>query len=405
MAKILPFKAVVPNKEYIGKISTKSINTYSSDEVIKLHNNPYSFIHIVQPDINENPGTKGNTKERFTKVKNAFTAFVKKNYFDTLKKPALFLYEQTINNRSYIGFISGIATEEYENGIIKKHEQTLAKREEIFTEYLEICGFNAEPVLLTYPETNEINQLINKIKLTKHFLSFHSSDDNSNHCLWLIDKDEEQHNIIKAFENVPKVYIADGHHRSASSHRLSKQTNVKSILSFLISDKEIDIYDFNRIVKDLNGLSKTEFIDRLSNNFIFEEKSTDLEKPKKKHTFSLYIENTYYSLQIKPHVLVNKNASELLDAQLLTDLILSPILNIKDLKTDKRINFISGKHGVTPLKERVNSGKYKAGFCLYPVAYDELVKIADHDLTMPPKSTWIEPKLRTGLTIYQFDDE
>lgn len=402
MAKILPFKPILPNKKYIGQVSTKSINGYTKEEIEELHLNKNSFIHIVQPDYKVKPGTEGNTNERFKKVNEAFNKALDKGIFTQEKENAFIIYQQETPAKTYTGIIAGASTEDYEKGKIKKHEQTLSAREKIFTDYLKICGFNAEPVLLTYKSHISIDDFIKRTITSTPHLTFKSDDDQTIHSLWLINTADDIQLISDSFTEIDHIYIADGHHRSASSYRLSKQSNEKGILAYFVSDHDIEIYDFNRVVEDLNKLSKSDFINQLKESFAV-EKLEELIKPTQKHHFTMYIDGETYLLKLKDTSNMS-SAVDALDADILTKKILSPILNIQDLKTDNRISFVSGKYGVKPLKGRVDSGKYRVGFCLYPVSYQELTNIADNEDIMPPKSTWIEPKLRTGLTIYKFND-
>lgn len=402
MAKILPFKPILPNKKYIGKVSTRSINNYTNEEIKELHKNPYSFINIVQPDYDENPGTIGNTNNRFEKVNEAFLKALNNEIFQEETADSFIVYQQQTPVKTYVGIIAGASTDDYEKGFIKKHEETISAREKIFTDYLKICGFNAEPVLLTYKAQPGISNFIENTLSKEPSLTFKSEDDQTQHSIWVINKDDELALLTSSFEEVKNIYIADGHHRSASSYRLSQETNEKGILAYFVSDQDIEIYDFNRVVRDLNNLTKDEFLALLETNFEI-TKLDEIAKPTQKHQFTVYFDGESYSIKLK--TAVNENDPiESLDAQILTKFILSPILDIHDLKTDERINFVSGKYGLLPLKSRVDSGKYRVGFCLHPVSYEELTAIADNNAIMPPKSTWIEPKLRTGLTIYKFHE-
>lgn len=407
MVKITPFKAILPNKKFVELVSTKSINTYTPEELDTIHkSNKYSFLNVIQPDYFDTVKAKPNSTERFLKINTKFKEFLTLNIFEECEEDALFIYTQKIGDKSYTGIIGGASTQDYETGVIKKHEETLEKREKIFTKYLKTCGFNAEPVLLTYKRSKAIDSIINTVISNTSPLYNFTTENETTHIIWKIDDKEEVKQIQEEFKKINKVYIADGHHRSASSYLFSKKHPenkfATGILSYFVSDEEIEIFDFNRIVKDLNGLNLNDFLAKLSVNFDIQKMDIDLTKPTKKHEFSMYIENQFYTLKFKQELLNNTGIINKLDAQILTDYILNPILGIKNLKTDKRINFISGKHGLDSLKKRIDSNKYKVGFCLYPVSYTELEQIADNDLIMPPKSTWIEPKLRTGLTIYKF---
>jgi uncharacterized protein (DUF1015 family) len=407
MVKITPFKAILPHKNFVDKVSTKSINTYTPAELKEIHNsNKYSFLNVIQPDYFDVVKAKPNSTEKFLKINSKFNTFLSKGIFEESNKAAIFIYTQKKGEKSYTGIIGGASTDDYEVGIIKKHEQTLAKREKVFTKYLKTCGFNAEPVLLTYEKSKSIDEIINNTIASSLPLFNFISENETNHIIWKIDDEIQIQKIQEEFKKINKVYIADGHHRSASSYLFSKEHPenklASSILSYFVSDEEIEIFDFNRVVKDLNELNLTEFLTKLSVTFNIKKIDSELTKPTQKHEFSMYIEKQYYRLNFKTELLNNTGIIDKLDAQILTNYILHPILGIADLKTNKRINFVSGKHGLNSLKKRIDSNKYKVGFCLHPVSYNELEQIADNDLIMPPKSTWIEPKLRTGLTIYKF---
>lgn len=401
MAKVFPFKSIVPNKAYVGQVSTRSINTYTKKQLKKKHANPLSFVHVVQPDYNEADQSTANTTERYEKVKDKFNEFLANGYFVQEQDPVMYVYQQRFNDRSYTGIVAGASAKDYEDGIIKKHEDTLEKREEVFTEYLRVCGFNAEPVLLAHPAHEGLKDIIKKIIENQPEI-FLQSGDGTLHNLWKISEENTIKAIQQCFSEMSSIYISDGHHRTASSHRLYQQTGEEFVLSYFISENEVDIYDFNRVIKNLNGLDKEQFLEKLSENFAITRESKPLTKPIKKGNFSLYIDNEFYTLSFKLDYLSFPTQKQL-DAQILTDYILSPILGIHNLKNDDNIDFISGKHGLTSLKKAVDSGEFRLGVCLYPVSYDELTKIADNNLSMPPKSTWIEPKLRTGLTIYKFN--
>ena len=407
MVKITPFKAILPNKNFVDKVSTKSINTYTPEEVKEIHHsNKYSFLNVIQPDYLDTVKAKPNSTERFLKINSKFKEFLTQGIFEESHKESIFIYTQKTGNKSYTGIIGGASTNDYETGVIKKHEQTLAKREKVFTKYLKTCGFNAEPVLLTYKKSKGIDEIINHTVATSSPLYNFISENETNHIIWKVDDEVEIKKIQEEFKKISKVYIADGHHRTASSYLFSKSTPenklATSILSYFVSDEEIEIFDFNRVIKDLNNLTTEEFLAQLSVSFYIEKANKELTKPSQKHEFSMYIDQQYYKLNFKTELLENTGIIDKLDAQILTNYILQPILGIDDLKTNKRINFVSGKHGLDSLRKRIDTNKYKVGFCLHPVSYTELELIADNDLIMPPKSTWIEPKLRTGLTIYKF---
>ncbi|OFY93243.1 MAG: hypothetical protein A3K10_00655, partial [Bacteroidetes bacterium RIFCSPLOWO2_12_FULL_31_6] len=301
----------------------------------------------------------------------------------------------------------------YFNGVIKIHEQTLTDREEKLMHYLEVCDFNAEPVLFSYPNDNVIDELTAKSIQTEPVYDF-TTTDRVRHKLWLVNDSKIVSTIQERFSKIPAVYIADGHHRSASSGLLGKMRREKNpnytgkepynyYLGVFFPETQLKIFDFNRVVRDLNDLSVSDFIKKLSEKFTIEEKE-ELYKPSKKHNFSMYLEGKWYSLDAKKEIVHNEEPVGSLDASILTEHILSPILNVHDLKTDKRIGFVSGIKGMKELKHQVDKWNFKVAFGLYPVEMEQLKHIADTNNIMPPKTTWVEPKMRSGLVIYSLSE-
>lgn len=414
MTKVRPFRAIRPVKDKVHLIASRSVDSYSSNELYaKLSENPYTFLHIIKPDFLTEKRHKKYTPELLQKVKNKFHEFLKLKYFVQDEKPSFYIYRQIKPEDTFTGIIACCSTEDYFNGVIKKHEQTLSAKEETLKNYLEVCNFNAEPVNLTYPSDAEIDKLTEKIIATEPLYDF-TTTDRIRHQVWPINKSKNIKLIVKKFEQIPAVYIADGHHRIASSALLAKEKKAKNkkhsgdegynfFLSILFPDSELKIYDYNRVVKDLNGLSDEEFIKKISEKFEIEEKGNKTYAPKKQHNFSMYLSGKWYSLTLKKEFINKKDPAGSLDTSLLSEHILSPILNIHDLRTDKRIAFVSGLKKMDGLKEEVDSGRMKVGFGLFPVSMKQLKKVADAGAIMPPKSTWIEPKLRSGLIIYNLN--
>ncbi len=370
-------------------------------------------MHVILPEFGSKITTKPNTTERFKLVKKNFEAFRKKGIFIQDKNDCLYIYRQLKDGYSYTGIIAGAAVDDYLNGVIKIHEQTLTKREEIFKNYLDVCGFNAEPVLLSYSDNNTVDKVLKRYTAERSEYEFTTAD-GVTHFLWIVAEKKDIAIICKAFEKIPAVYIADGHHRSASSALLAKDRRSKLkkysgkemfnyCMAFFISESQLNIYDFNRVVKDLNGLSAKEFLDQLREKFDVESKGKKCYRPKKLHNFSMYLEGEWYSLTAKKGSFNSKHPVGNLDAQILTDNILSPVLGIHDLKTDSRIEFVGGLQGMEGLQRKVDEGKMKVAFGLFPVKVDQLKQIADTNNIMPPKTTWIEPKLRSGLVIQSLD--
>jgi len=414
MATVIPFKGIRPVKDKVHLVASRSVDGYNSADLHeKLASNPYTFLHIINPDFSDGIKTKPNSPERLQKVKAKYLKFLNEKIFVRDDSPSYYVYQQIKDDQTYTGIIGCSSIDDYFNGVIKIHEQTLTEREEKLKEYLEVCDFNAEPVLFSYPDNKTINEVIAEIILSEPIYNF-TTTDKVTHKLWVVSDSEKTEIIAKQFSQIKSIYIADGHHRSASSALLGKSRREKNknhtgkepynfYLGVFFPESQLKIYDFNRIVKDLNGLSENDFLKKISEDFIIEEKG-ETYKPDKLHNFSMYLGKKWYSLTAKKETYNDNDPLESLDAELLTKKILSPVLNIRDLKTDKRISFVSGIKGMEELKRKVDSGEYKVAFGLYPVSMQQLKNIADTNNIMPPKSTWIEPKMRSGLVIYSLSE-
>ncbi|MFY9308427.1 MAG: DUF1015 domain-containing protein [Bacteroidia bacterium] len=415
MAKIIPFKGIRPAKDKVHLVASRSVDSYTAAELNeKLRGNPYTFLHVINPDFNDGKRSKPGSDERLRKVKAAYLKFRKDEIFVNDERPSYYIYQQIKDGIIYTGIIGCSSIDDYFTGVIKIHEQTLTEREEKLKHYLEVCDFNAEPVLFSYPNDAVIDTLTEKIISTEPTYDY-STTDRVRHKLWVVSEESLVKKIEERFANVPAVYIADGHHRSASSALLGKTRREANpdytgkeaynfYLGIFFPETQLKIFDFNRVVKDLNGLSSKEFIKKLSLKFNIAEKGTDLYKPVKKHNFSMYLDGKWYSLDAKKEIVHNEQPVGSLDASILTEHILSPLLNIHDLKTDKRIAFVSGIKGMKALKDNVESGKFAVAFGLYPVEMQQLKHIADTNNIMPPKTTWVEPKMRSGLVIYSLGE-
>lgn len=408
MAQIKPFKAIRPVRDKVHLVASRAVNTYKKNILkAKLEENPYSFLHIILPDYGRKNATKPNSTERFKLVKNKFNEFIKAGVFLRDKTECFYIYKQIKNKHAFTGIIAGASVDDYLTGKIKIHEQTLTKREEIFKNYLDICGFNAEPVLLTYPQNKLIEHIIAKYTATRAEYEFTTSD-RITHLLWIVSKKNDLNKIIKEFSKIDALYIADGHHRSASSVLLAKEKRkIKAdknapynyFMSFFLNENQIKIHDFNRAVKDLNGLSEQDFFIKISKYFTIKKTGNNPFIPSKKHQISMYINNNWYLLIPKNAIKKIKHPVDSLDAKILSDYILSPVLGIHDLRTDNRIDFVNGTLGLNELKKIVDSGKAQVAFGLHKISISQLKRVADTNNIMPPKSTYIEPKLRSGLII------
>ena len=412
MAQVVPFKAVRPTRDKVSLVASRSYQTYTQPERdARLEYNPFSFLHIVNPGYKYEREITG--KERYTLVKNRYSEFKEDKIF--IQDQTLCYYIYKIVNRngdSFSGIIAATSVDDYKNNIIKKHEDTIEYRENIFKDYLKTVGFNAEPVLLTYPDNTIIENIIVETQLVRAEFEF-TTTYRDTHYLWIIE-DETTVEIIKnEFEAMSTIYIADGHHRLASSSLLSedlksnnKEQPVKEsynfFMSYLIPESNLKIYEFNRMVTDLNGLSKEEFLIQLDAKYRIENRGVNLYKPSKKHHFSMYLDGEFYSLYLRKSKYTFNNSLDRLDAQILYKTILEPILGISDLRNNKRIEYSHGKNSLVNIKSAIDKKEFVVGFGLVPISINEIKTIADEGLTMPPKSTFIEPKLRSGITIYEF---
>lgn len=412
MAKILPFKAIRPTRDKVSLVASRSYQSYTQAErEARLDYNPFSFLHVVNPGYKYDKEISG--KDRYQLVKNRYLEFKEDDVF--IQDKASSFYSYKIVNRDkevFNGIVAAASVEDYERDVIKKHEDTIASRESIFKDYLKTVGFNAEPVLLTYPDNKTITDILNEIQQQRAEFEF-TTTYRDTHYLWLIETKEHIKTITEAFEEMETLYIADGHHRSSSSQLLCEDLksqnkdhngteNYNYFMSYLIPESELRIHEFNRLVKDLNGLTKEEFLIQLDTMFRIENRGIIPYKPSKKHHFSMYLDGEFYSLYLRKTNFKFETSLDELDAQLLYKTILNPILGISDLRNDSRIDYLSGKKDIINLKSKIDSGAFQVGFGMVPASIEVLKQIADDGLKMPPKSTYIQPKLRSGVTIYEF---
>ncbi|MDI9339351.1 MAG: DUF1015 domain-containing protein [Sediminibacterium sp.] len=415
MATVIPFKAIRPERDKVHLVASRSVDGYNTSELKdKLAGNPYSFLHVINPDFEDGIKTKPGSRERLHKIKKRFKSFINEKVFLRDEKPCYYLYRQVKQDNIYIGIIGCTSIDDYLNGTIKIHEQTLTQREEKLKDYLEVCEFNAEPVLFCYPNDTEIDALCADV-LTYHPDYDFTTTDKVRHSVWVIDKSKSIKLLQERFAGIPSIYIADGHHRSASSALLgrlkrSKQKNFSGkeafnyYLGVFFPENQLRIYDYNRIIKDLGNITTDALLEKIKDKFEVSEINAEIFKPGKKHELSMYAAGKWYSLIAKEGVYKSDDPVGSLDASILTNYILSPLLGIHDLKIDKRVGFISGIKGPEALKAAVDNGKAEIAFGLFPVTMEHLKWIADSNNIMPPKSTWVEPKMRSGLLIYSLED-
>ena len=364
--------------------------------------NPFSFLHIINPGFKFDKNVTGN--EKFKLVRNRYLEFIEDGILHKDTTPGYYLYEIDYGDFKSDGLFCATSIMDYRNNVIKKHEDTIKRREVLFAKYLKTVQFNAEPVLMTYEDNPEIEKILQSEKTKTPEYHF-TTTDKVMHKLWIISDSKISDQIEQRFKQIPKLYIADGHHRSASSNLLYGMAEDKDapayFMSYLIPESQIRIFEFNRMVKDLNGLKKEEFLIQLDTYFRIENKGSELYRPTKKNNFSMYLGGDFYLLSLRKNAYSFTDALSKLDTQILYKTILQPILGITDLRNDKRIAYGYGKHNSIKMKHEIDSNNFKVGFSMLPVTIDEMKEIADVGLVMPPKSTYIEPKLRSGIVIYE----
>ena len=403
MAIVRPFKAIRPTRDKANLVATRSYLSYS-DETLKekLEHNPFTFLHIINPDYKDKIKQKGINK--FNAVKAKFNDFKEAGLFITEDAETFYIYQQKNENHTFEGIIGATAVADYLNGNIKKHEHTITAREKMFKSYLDTTGFNAEPVLLCHQKNIAINNLIQYYKATRAEYEF-ATTDKTIHKLWLVNSTKDINIITNSFASIDNLYIADGHHRSASSALLaqnSTKNNSPYFMSFLIDENQLNIINFNRLIKHTNGLTSYELIAEIEKSYTVIKKGSLPYSPTFKDEISMYLRGTWYSLVALPTNLEQDCVSKL-DPAILSNNILDPILNITDEKTDKNISFEAGNTPLSIIVNKIDSGEYALAFILKPIPISALKEVADNNRFMPPKSTYIEPKLRSGLTIYSLD--
>jgi len=406
MADIVPFKAVRPKRCKVHLVSSRPFYTYKKSHLkAKLETNPYSFLHVINPEFKKNHGTKPNSIERFNLVKDQYEKFKTNNLFIQDEKSSFYVYKQTTPSGEFTGIIAGASVLDYSNDLIKKHENTILKRENLFKKYLDVCHFHAEPVLLSYAFNDEIANIISSKKVERPEYEF-ATTDNKNHELWIIDDPVIIEKLVEAFKKVDKIYIADGHHRASSSKLYfeghQRKQSSKYFLSFLVDTKNIHIIEFNRLVKNIFPHNKDTLFKALNENFVLSEGKFNEVSPSNKREIGMYFNKKWYLLTIKKEMLKNLSFKQKLNSQLVSDFILKSILNIPDLRKDKRVEFISGMDTNQNTFSKIDKLENGMLLKLFPHTMDEIIQIADLGETMPPKSTWIEPKIRSGVTVYEY---
>ena len=415
MAIVKPFQGIRPPKELVEKVQSRPYDVLNSEEArAEAAGNEMSLYHIIKPEIDFDPIAEETDPRVYAKAAENFKKFQEKGWLKRDNKEQYYIYAQTMNGKTQYGLVVCAYVEDYLKGNIKKHELTRADKEEDRMKHVRVNNANIEPVFFAYPDDAVLDQLVAKYVKDAPEYDYVASGDGFRHQLWIIDKDEDIKTVTERFAGIPSLYIADGHHRSAAAalvgaekarqnpnHRGDEEYNYFMAVCFPAS--QLTIIDYNRVVKDLNGMTSAEFIKALEKNFIVEKKGKDIFKPSELHTFSLYLEGEWYKLTAKPGTFDDSDPIGVLDVTISSNLILDQLLGIKDLRRDKRIDFVGGIRGLGELKRRVDSGEMKMALALYPVSMKQLMDIADTGNIMPPKTTWFEPKLRSGLVIHSLD--
>lgn len=404
MAKIIPFRAVRPAEEKVALVTTRAYDEYSATELASwLDFNPYSFLHIINPAfINQQ---KIDSISRYRMVGTKYRDFKNNNTFVKEDKDCMFLYEIVSPYSQHIGIIAGTSIEEYKSGAIKKHENTLEYRVENMKKYFKESRFNTEPVLMMHPQSSEMENWIELKKIETPLYRF-ATTNKETHTLWRVNSERELDFLTQLFSSFEQLYIADGHHRTESIRQLSDEYGCSSpdlnyILSYIVCETKIKINPFHRMVHDLNGLGSEHFIELISEHYEV-KKVHEFWKPKEKHQVGMYLNEQFYQLKLKHLPDENLPTLDKLDAEILYQTILHPILGIKDLRTDSRISYIPGNKNLVELTQKVDSGENQVGFILFPQTIEDIKNLAHEEQTMPPKSTYIEPKIRNGLIVYEY---
>ena len=408
MAHVVPFRAIRPTRDKVSLVATRSYLSYSKETLEeKLINNPYTFLHIINPKFSSIKEDK-NYSRKFKLVKDKFEEFRKEGIFINDQKKQFYIYQKiNENGDKFTGIIGAASVQDYLNGHIKIHEQTIEKREHLFKNYLEITGFNAEPVLLTYPNHPTIDAIL-ELETKKRPEYDFTTTNKALHRLWLVDQEHHIKAIMQSFDEIENLYIADGHHRFASSAlvQLSKKKNEGHAkdycMSFLIAQNQLKIINYNRLISDLNGLSTNEFLELIAQKYMITKKDK-AHQPSEKDEISLYLEGQWYSLIAKNQFVNRNDVVEKLDPALLSTNILKPILNITNPRNDKRLSFVEGNVELSQIEQKINLNQFKAAFILKAVTVKQLKDVANEGKSMPPKSTYIQPKLRSGLIIYNLN--
>ena len=413
MATIKPFRGLRPPRELVEQVESRPYDVLESEEArVEAGDNEKSLYHIIKPEINFPEGTSEYDPRVYEEAARQFQKFQDNGWLVQDKDEHYYIYAQTMNGKTQYGLVIGAYVDDYMNGIIKKHELTRRDKEEDRMKHVRVNNANMEPVFFAYPDNAVLDKLIMRYAATKPEYDFIAPIDGFGHKFWVISDAADIATITEEFRKMPSLYIADGHHRSAAAalvgaekakqnpnHRGDEEYNYFMAVAFQAS--QLTILDYNRVLKDLNGLTSEQFLDAIRKNFMVEDKGTEIYKPAKLHEFSLYLDGHWFSLVAKDGTYDNNDPIGVLDVDISSRLILEDILQLGDLRSSKRIDFVGGLRGLKELKRRVDSGEMRAALALYPVSMQQIMDIADSGKIMPPKATWFEPKLRSGLVVHK----
>lgn len=412
MAVIKPFKGIRPPQNLVEKVASRPYDVLNSEEArAEAAGNPMSLYHIIKPEIDFEPGTDEHDEKVYQKAFENFCNFRSQGWLVQDSTENYYVYAQTMNGKTQYGLVVCASVDDYMNNRIKKHELTRRDKEEDRMKHVRVNNANIEPVFFAYPHHAGLNAIVDKVIKTEPTYDFVSVDGFGHH-FWTIDNTEQIEQITAIFSSIPSLYIADGHHRSAAAALVGNEKRLNNpnhtgdeeynyFMAVCFPDDQLTIIDYNRVVKDLNDLTDEEFLTQLSQNFNVELKGKEIYKPNKLHNFSLYLSGNWYSLTANSDIYDDNDPIGVLDVTISSQYILDNILNIKDLRSDKRIDFVGGIRGLGELQQRVDNGEMRVALALYPVSMKQIIDIADSGNIMPPKTTWFEPKLRSGLVIHE----
>lgn len=413
MAKIKPFRGVRPPKEFVEHVESRPYDVLDSEEARReAGTNEMSLYHIIKPEIDFEPSTSEYDPRVYKKAAENFEAFQKKGWLKQDDKEQYYIYAQTMNGKTQYGLVVGANVNDYLTGVIKKHELTRRDKEEDRMKHVRVTNANIEPVFFAYPDNSVLDSLIKRYSVAKSEYDFIAPIDGFRHQFWVISDDKDIQTITDEFAKMPSLYIADGHHRSAAAALVGAEKAKQNpnccgdeeynyFMAVCFQASQLTILDYNRVVTDLNGLTSEQFVDALRDKFFIEDMGTEVFRPSKLHEFSLYLDGHWYKLQVKDNVYDVNDPVGVLDVDISRRLIFDDILGITDMRSDKRIDFVGGLRGLEELKRRVDSGEMKMALALFPVSMQQIMDIADSGKIMPPKATWFEPKLRSGLVIHK----